>query len=131
MFSLFVGLTAGSSGITGRGFITDISQADNENIGSAIIGGIIFNLSNILFVAALAIAGMLIAITIGVGIALVLGVHQLSSLSLWATSYYLFISVAFIIAATIASAFAYRKINSANEKPSSKGILLAIIAGVL
>ena len=58
----------------GRGFIEDIRQADPGNIFNAILGGIIFNASNILLVAAMAIAGMAVAFPVGVGIALALGV---------------------------------------------------------
>jgi len=38
------------------------------------LGGVIFNASNILLVAAMAIAGMAVAFPVGVGIALALGV---------------------------------------------------------
>ena len=41
---------------------------------SAFIGGVIFNLSNLLIVAATAIAGMAVAFPIAVGLALVIGV---------------------------------------------------------
>jgi glucose uptake protein len=39
----------------------DIKQADSSNIISALIGGVIFNAANILFSAAIAIAGMAVA----------------------------------------------------------------------
>jgi len=131
LFSLIIGFTLGSSGTEGRSFINDISQAESSNVISAMLGGVVFNLSNILLVAAIAVAGMSIAITIGVGIALVLGVI-INYLSYpLGNPLYLFIGVAFIIAATVASAFAYRKISSKNEKTPAKGIGLAIIAGIL
>ena len=41
---------------------------------SAFIGGVIFNLANILLVAAIGISGMSVAFPVGIGIALVLGV---------------------------------------------------------
>ena len=58
LFSLFLAFTLGSNGDGGRSFVTDISQADGKNIGSAIIGGVVFNAANILLGAAIAIAGM-------------------------------------------------------------------------
>ena len=58
LFSLVFGLTLGSSGTEGRSFMADIQQADSQNILNAVLGGIIFNASNILLVAAMAIAGM-------------------------------------------------------------------------
>src|SRR5580700_4953930 len=46
--SLLLAFTLGSTGSDGRSFIADVSQASCHNIGSAIIGGIIFNAANIL-----------------------------------------------------------------------------------
>ena len=71
LFSIFSALTLGSIGDQGRSFIADLQQADSSNIGSAILGGIIFNAANILFSAAIAIAGMAVAFPIGIGLALV------------------------------------------------------------
>ena len=74
LFSLVSAFTLGSIGEQGRSFVEDLTQADNRNIGSAFIGGIIFNAANILLVAAIAIAGMAVAFPVGIGLALVLGV---------------------------------------------------------
>jgi len=74
LFSLLLGFTLGSTGENGRGFIEDISQAESKSIFNAFLGGVIFNASNILLVAAMAIAGMAVAFPVGVGIALALGV---------------------------------------------------------
>src|SRR5271167_3676132 len=74
LLSLALAFTLGSSGSGGRGFLEDLRQADPKWLGSAFIGGVIFNLSNILLVAAIDIAGMAVAFPVGVGLALVLGV---------------------------------------------------------
>jgi len=74
LFALLLGFTLGSMGEQGRGFIEDIRQADIGSILNALLGGVIFNASNILLVAAMAIAGMAVAFPVGVGIALALGV---------------------------------------------------------
>ena len=58
LFSLIVCFTMGSFGSEGRPFIQDITQVDIRNIGSIILGGIIFNASNILLSASTSIAGM-------------------------------------------------------------------------
>src|SRR5215475_11321289 len=58
IFSLLSAFTLGSMGKTGRGFLPDLQQADSANIFSALLGGFIFNAANILFSAAIAIAGM-------------------------------------------------------------------------
>ena len=72
--SLALAFTLGSVGAEGRGFLPDLRQASLEALGSASLGGVIFNLSNILLVAAIDIAGLAVAFPVGVGLALVIGV---------------------------------------------------------
>ena len=74
LLALILAFTMGSMGTAGRSFIDDLKQADPKWLGSAFLGGVIFNLSNILLVAAIDIAGLAVAFPIGVGLALVLGV---------------------------------------------------------
>ena len=74
LFSLLMAFTMGSFGDGGRSFLADLSQADSQWLLSALIGGIIFNLSNILLVIAIDIAGLAVAFPVGIGLALVLGV---------------------------------------------------------
>ena len=73
LFSLIWGLTLGSTGEAGRGFIQDLLQVSPENFWSAFLGGVIFNASNILLSASMSLAGMSVAFPVGVGLALVLG----------------------------------------------------------
>ena len=74
ILSLVLAVTLGSHGVNGRPFSADLAQADPHWLRSAFLGGVIFNLSNILLVAAIDIAGMAVAFPVGVGLALVLGV---------------------------------------------------------
>ena len=66
LFSIISALTLGSIGNEGRSFLDDLKQADSVNIGSALLGGVIFNAANILFSAAIAIAGMSVAFPVGI-----------------------------------------------------------------
>ncbi|MHC4256383.1 MAG: multidrug DMT transporter permease, partial [Planctomycetota bacterium] len=45
LLTLIIALTMGSIGSVGRGFITDIQQADSASIGWAMLGGVVFNLA--------------------------------------------------------------------------------------
>jgi glucose uptake protein len=126
-----LGFTLGSNGAGGRGFIDDIGQAEPRNMLNAIVGGIIFNASNILLVAAMAIAGMSVAFPVGVGIALALGVIINYIFAPQGNAAWLFCGVALIVAAIIIDAIAYKKHSSSLQKVSGKGILLSISAGVL
>src|SRR5258708_34445723 len=74
LLPLILGLRLGSSGSVGRPFLADLAQASSASIISALIGGAILNLANILLVAAIEIAGMAVAFPVGIGVALIIGV---------------------------------------------------------
>ncbi len=131
LFSLLLGFTLGSKGESGRGFLEDINQAGQGNILNAVLGGIIFNASNILLVAAMAIAGMAVAFPVGVGIALALGVIINYVFTPKGNPLSLFIGVGFIVTAIIIDTIAYKKHSTTLQKVSKKGILLSVSAGVL
>ena len=131
LFSLLLGFTLGSNGASGRGFITDLKQAESGNILNAMLGGIIFNASNILLVAAMAIAGMAVAFPVGVGIALALGVIINYVFAPQGNATWLFAGVALIVTAIVIDAIAYKKHSATLQKVSGKGILLSVSAGVL
>jgi glucose uptake protein len=131
LFSVLSAFTLGSIGTGGRGFIADLRQADSSGILSAFIGGVIFNAANILFSAAIAIAGMAVAFPIAIGLALVLGVVINYAAAQQGNPYLLFLGVALVAVAIIFNAAAYRKKSAGNLKVSAKGITLSIIAGIL
>lgn len=131
LFSLILGFTLGSSGQSGRSFTSDIIQAEPGNILKAMAGGVIFNASNILLVAAMSIAGMAVAFPVGVGIALALGVIINYIYAPKGNPALLFLGVALIVAAIIIDAAAYKKHSTSLQKVSGKGILLSVAAGVL
>ena len=131
IFSVILGFTLGSIGDQGRSFTADIAQADGKNILNSILGGVIFNASNILLVAAMAIAGMAVAFPVGVGIALALGVVINYIFAPKGNPVILFLGLALIVAAIIIDALAYKKHSTSLKKVSRKGILLSVSAGIL
>ena len=131
LFSLLLGFTLGSTGENGRSFLADISQANPKNVLNAMFGGLIFNASNILLVAAMAIAGMAVAFPVGVGIALALGVIINYFFAPQGNAIILFSGVALIVAAIIIDAIAYKKHSASMKKVSGKGIILSVSAGFL
>jgi glucose uptake protein len=72
--SAVAGLTFGSMGSYGRAFVDDLAAAGAGNLAFGFLGGVVYNLSNILVVGAMAVAGLGVAFPIGVGLALVVGV---------------------------------------------------------
>jgi glucose uptake protein len=131
LLTLIFAFTLGSTGDHGRGFLADLRQADFKYIGSALIGGVIFNIANILLVAAIDIAGMAVAFPIGIGLALVIGVFMSYRQDPSGNPRLLLIGVACVAAAIVLDAFAYRRLPSSGQKTTAKGIVLSILCGVL
>jgi glucose uptake protein len=132
LLTLLFAFTLGSMGSGGRGFLDDLGQASADFLLYAFLGGVVFNLANILLVAAIDIAGMAVAFPVGIGLALIVGVM---------TTYFgkgqeedprfLFAGVACVVAAIILDAMAYRRLPSAGQKTPAKGIVLSVLCGLL
>lgn len=131
LFSILSAFTLGSFGSEGRSFLPDLMQADWNNIGSAFLGGVIFNASNILLSAAIAICGMSVAFPVGVGLALVLGVLINYFGAAKGEPSYIFAGVALITVAIILNGLAYKKALVGSKKVSGKGIFISVAAGVI
>jgi len=130
LLTLILAFTLGSTGAEGRGFLEDWSVAEGSSIWSALWGGIVFNLANILLVAAIDIAGMAVAFPVGIGLALVIGVITNYMATPIGDPMILFIGVGLVAVAIVLDAMAYGKLPSSTEKSKSKGLVLSIIAGV-
>lgn len=136
-FSALAALTLGTFGATGRPFPEDLTQADGRSILSAFLGGAVWNLGNLLLVAAIAVAGLAVGFPIGGGIAWVLGIavnFAIETLGGGATgpkTAILFLGVAVIVAAIVLTMKAYSRLAGATKKPGAKGILLSVGAGLL
>ena len=131
LFSIISAFTLGSFGSGGRSFLEDLAQADAGNITSALLGGFIFNAANILIAAAIAIAGMAVAFPVGIGLALILGVLVNYFAAQKGNATILFIGVALVAVAIVINAIAYKKKTDATQKVSTKGIVIAILGGIL
>src|ERR1035437_4280404 len=68
LVSLILAFTMGSTGNDASSFMSNVRSADSNNIVSVMIGGAIFNLANLLLVAAIDMAGVGLAVPGGVGI---------------------------------------------------------------
>jgi glucose uptake protein len=129
--ALIFAFTLGSSGTQGRGFLEDLAQAEVGALGSAFLGGVIFNAANILLVAAIAIAGMSVAFPVGIGLALILGVLINYVSAPAGNPVILFAGVALILAAIILDALAYRRLPDRSSGGGAKGLILSVLCGIL
>ena len=131
LFALLIAFTMGSCGTEGRQFLEDVAQANGKALGSIILGGVIFNASNILLSASTSIAGLAVAFPLGVGISLVLGtiINYIGAPA--GNPVLLFIGVALIVVAIICNGVASGKISSEKKAGANKGIILAAVAGTL
>jgi glucose uptake protein len=130
ILALVLAFTMGSFGSQGRSFIPDLAQADSSMLWSAFLGGVIFNLANILLVAAIDITGMAVAFPVGIGIALAQGVLVNYLAKPEGNAAVLFSGVALVVAAIILDALAYKRMQKGAQKGIAKGLILSIIAGV-
>jgi glucose uptake protein len=127
--------TVGSLGETGRPFLQDMQQARVSSIFYAMLGGLLWNMGNLLMVAAISVAGMSVAFPIGGGIAWVLGIilNYINILMKGGNPTdnpaMLAVGVLFIIIAIFLSGKSYKNLVKTKKKTSLKGILLSVLAG--
>lgn len=131
LFAFLLVFTLGSFGSQGRSFLEDIRQVSTEHVISALIGGVIFNASNILLSASVSLAGMAVAFPLGVGLALVLGVFINYFSAPKGDPLWLFAGVLLVVVAIICSGVAASKKQNSGTAGNKKGIVLAAVAGVL
>jgi glucose uptake protein len=133
LFALLLGFTMGSTGEEGRSFVTDLGQAEWKSIGWVILGGVIFNASNILLSASTSLAGLAVAFPLGCGLALVLGVINNYLEQAKGNPWLLALGVLLVVLAVVCNGIAAGRVSKGGEKnkDSKKGIILAVVAGVL
>ena len=129
--ALIFGLSLGSSGSAGRSFIADLTQADAGSLGLAFLGGVIFNISNLLIVAATAIAGLAVAFPLAVGLALVIGVVVNYLATPLGNPVLLFMGLLLVVLAIVVDAMAYRRLPTSGSSEKTKGIVISILSGIL
>lgn len=129
--ALLWGLTLGTAGATGRSFAADLAATDPAHIGFALVGGVLFNVANLLLVAAIEIAGLAVAFPVGIGLALIIGAVSSYMLSPHGNPLMLFGGITLVVAAIVCDAIAYRLRESEHQATSRRGVVISLIAGLL
>ncbi len=127
-------------------FSDNMLVAGKRNMAWALAAGTVFNLANMLLVAAISVAGMAVAFPIGIGLALVVGVIWNYILNPQGNPILLGVGVVLVVGAILMDALAYGeharaappdgavkdKSRPARRKTGGlKGILLSLISGAL
>lgn len=127
---LFAG-TLGVYGSTGMSSFANLTAASARPVGHAIAAGILFNLANILLVAAIDAAGMAVAFPVGIGLALVIGTAASYLETPKGNPVFLTAGVLLILVAMLLSAAAHRRISQARAGAKGSGLAFAVVAGLL
>src|SRR5271163_364552 len=133
LVSLILAFTMGSTGNNSdpSSFLNNVHSADTQNIVSTMVGGAIFNLANLLLVAAIDMAGLAIAFPVAIGIALVVGVISSYALQPKGNAVLLAAGVVCAIIAVVLDGKAYGSLAIAGRSVSKKSIIVCVVSGVL
>ena len=131
VISLILGHTMGSTGHDSSSLVNNIHSAGTSNVVYAMIGGALFNLANLLLVAAIAMVGLAVAFPISIGIALVVGVVLNYLIEPRGYSAFLALGVACALIAVILDGKAYGSLAKASQAVSKKSIITCIVSGAL
>lgn len=128
--ALLIGLTLGrTDGASPDSFFHNLGSADSTHLIYAFLGGIVFNIANILIVGAIAIAGLAVAFPVGIGLALVIGSILNYLITPKGNPYLLFGGVGLVCVAIVLDALAFRRL-APDAKASTKGIVLSLLGGL-
>ena len=132
--ALVAAFTLGSMG-DDLSFSDNLLIAGKRQMAYALAAGIIFNLANMLLVAAISLAGLAVAFPVGIGLALIIGVVWNYIINPQGNPFLIFSGVALVLAAIIVDAFAYRAYaeedGEITEAFNIKGLIIALVSGLL
>jgi glucose uptake protein len=130
LISLVLALTLGSTRNDSFSFLNNVRSADNSNIVWTMVGGAIFNLANLLLVAAIDMAGLAVALPVSIGIALVVGVVLNYILQPKGNLAFLASGVVCALIAVVLDGKAFGSLPGTHTA-SRRSIVICIVSGVL
>src|SRR6185437_9642370 len=131
LISLLFAFTMGSTGHDANSFLANVRSSDTSNIVSTLVGGAIFNLANLLLVAAIDMAGLAIAFPVSIGIALVVGVVLSYALQPKGNAALLAAGVVMAIVAVLLVGKAYGALRQGEAGVSRRGVVICVVSGLL
>ncbi len=133
LISLILAFTMGSTGNNAdpSSFLNNVRSADTNNILFTMGAGVIFNLANLLLVAAIDMAGLAIAFPVAIGIALVVGVILSYVQEMRGNAGLLAAGVLCALIAVVLDGKAYASLAIAGRSVSRKSIIVCVVSGAL
>src|SRR5215468_5130937 len=131
LMALILGHTMGATSNDASNIVQNIHSASTSNVVYALVGGAIFNLANLLLVAAIDMAGLAVAFPISIGIALVVGTLLSYALQPKGNAALLGLGVICALIAVILDGKAYGSLARAEKAISRKSVIVCIVSGIL
>jgi glucose uptake protein len=131
LMALIWGHTLGSTGNDASSLMNNIHSASTSNVIYALIGGAIFNLANLLLVAAIDMAGLAVAFPIAIGIALVVGTVFTYALEPKGNALLLGLGVISALVAVVLDGKAYGSLSRDGTSVSRKSVVVCVVSGTL
>jgi glucose uptake protein len=128
--ALLWGFTLGSLDGGPTSFVANLHNVDTTHVLYAVAGGAIFNVANLLLVAAIDVAGMAVAFPVGIGLALIVGVILNYIIHPAGNPLFIFGGVALVAVAILLDALAYKR-REHSGTASTRGVVLSIVSGIL
>jgi glucose uptake protein len=114
----------------GSALLPELRAATSTTLWEAVAAGVVFNLANLLLVAAIALAGLAVAFPLGIGTALIVGTALTFLVDRKGTPGYIVVGVALAVLAIVACATAYRR-QSGGLTVTRKGVIICLVSGIL
>jgi glucose uptake protein len=131
LISLILAFTMGSVHQDATSFLANVRVAGDANIVSALLGGAVFNLANLLLVAGIEMAGLAVAFPVSIGLALIVGVVLSYMLQPKGSPALLAIGVVLAVIAVILDGKAYAALRKPGASVSRKSLWVCAVSGVL
>jgi glucose uptake protein len=114
----------------GETLSTTLGAANSAALTWAALSGVVFNLANLLLVAAIALAGLAVAFPVAIGTALIVGATLTFFVDQTGSPTYFFLGVGLAAVAVVCCAAAYRA-QSHEDKVTRRGVILCLVSGLL
>lgn len=125
-----IAAVAGAGAAGGEAFPQCLVSGSAAALGQSLAAGAIFNLANLLLVAAIAMAGLAVAFPVAIGTALIVGTALTYFVDRKGAPLILATGVVLAMAAILCCAAAYRA-NARGSPVTRKGVVICLVSGVL